>query len=206
MRPSIHRGRLLFLPSVVDAVGETVPPVVDPERDPLAVFNGPSGRTPTVLLFGSVTIALVAWMATLVLSPSMGMGPISEMVRSDGIPGVGFLLLVWAIMVDVMFPASAPMVQACRTLAFDQETRIRRFASLAAFLRSYIMVWTVVGLGALVLDIGVATAASRGGIDAKEDVVRVLGAAFLFAGIYQVTPLKEAGLRTCRSPLGTILA
>jgi len=136
--------------------------------------------------------AAVAWVFTIGQASSMAMGGLAMM-------GAGLFLITWLVMmVAMMFPSVAPM-----TLAFASVTRARGDGVLptAAFVTGYLMVWTAVGLVPLV----VLQALNQFFITAPSWLPRLGGAVIIVAGIYQLTPLKDACLRACRSPLGFVM-
>src|SRR5262249_1274136 len=72
------------------------------------------------------------------------------------------------------------------------------------FAGGYLLTWTVAGLVAY--GIGVAAAKITGDALAWEHAGRNLaGATLIVAAIYEVTPLKDACLGKCRSPLRVLL-
>ncbi|MDQ6774181.1 MAG: DUF2182 domain-containing protein [Candidatus Dormibacteraeota bacterium] len=131
-----------------------------------------------------------AWLLTAVQARSMAMGGMAML-------GVGLFMATWLVMmVAMMFPAVAPMVVAHARVA-----RWRGEGSwpTVAFIAGYLLVWTLAGVVPLVA--GRSLPSLDGTLAA-----RLGGAVILAAGLYQLTPLKQACLRACRSPLGFILA
>ena len=103
----------------------------------------------------------------------------------DGPSSVGWFLTLWAAMLAAMM---LPTVVPAASLA----TVVGR--SAAVFVSGYAVVWAASGL----LAFGAASAlADRPGW--------LAGGVLLFAAVYQLTPLKDACLRRCRSPLGSLL-
>src|SRR5262249_23528516 len=122
-------------------------------------------------------VALVAWFATVRLMRGM------EMMDGPG-PLVSFLWLWLAMSAAMMLPSIVPVTHLAAALG--------RSATL--FVLGYALVWAAVGL--------VAFGAAR----AVDGPGRWLAAgAVAVAAAYQLTPLKDACLRRCRSPLGTLL-
>lgn len=114
--------------------------------------------------------------------------------------GAGLFLVTWMVMmVAMMFPGVAPMVLAHATVV---RSRGEGAVSTVVFVSGYLVVWTAAGLVplALVQLLGSSMAAPAGAW-----LPRLGGAVIAVAGLYQLTPLKNACLRACRSPLGFIL-
>src|SRR2546423_2634171 len=111
----------------------------------------------------------------------------------------GLFLVAWLVMmVAMMFPSVATM-----TLAFASFTRSRGegFVPTAVFVLGYLIVWTAVGL----VPLAVLEAVNQIWMTPPSWLPRAGAAVIIVAGIYQFTPLKDACLRACRSPLGFIM-
>ena len=162
-----------------------------------------AGATPRVeraqlaLLAGLLALAVAAW----VLADD-------RMAGMDSAPGaalgaLGFYVTVWVVMMAaMMFPSVAPTVMMYDRLREGHRARGRGAApdATAIFVLGYLGVWTAAGLVAYGL-----LAAGRE-IDpaflAWDDAGRWLtGGVIVVAGIYQLTPWKQACLVKCRSPM-----
>ncbi len=136
--------------------------------------------------------AAVGWTLTIRQSASMAMGDIAMM-------GAGLFLFTWLVMmVAMMFPSVAPM-----TLAFASVSRSQGqgYAPTVAFVVGYLVVWTAAGL----IPLGAIQAIGQLWMTAPSWLPRAGGVVVILAGIYQFTPLKDACLRACRSPLGFLM-
>jgi len=144
-------------------------------------------------LFGC---AAVAWLV--LAQQAASMAAMGGMAMVDA----GLFLVTWVVMmVAMMFPAVAPMVL---THAGVVRSRGEGTMGTVAFIVGYlVVVWTAAGLvplGVIQL-LGSSIAAPVDGW-----LPRLGGAIVVLAGAYQLTPLKNACLRACRSPLGFILS
>lgn len=143
-----------------------------------------SGEILTLTLVG---LAVIAWWLTAMLSA--GMGAESTMAPMS----LGPFLLAWMLMMAaMMLPAVAPVVRL-----YQRAAAARRVAPSGYFVCAYLVAWTVSGLPAYVLWQVLAMPLSEGASWA----LRLAGATLLFAGAYQLTPMKKACLRHCRSPM-----
>jgi len=131
-------------------------------------------------------VALVAWVVAVQRMRGMDAGPGTDL------GGLGWFLGIWVTMTAaMMLPSAAPMVLAYARAASESRTLL--------FVAGYLAAWTAYGLAAYGLYRAVARAQpdwlawDRGG-------PYVAGAAIVAAGLYQLTPLKEACLRHCRGP------
>ncbi len=147
----------------------------------------------TVVIAALLGCAAAAWLVTAQQAASMaGMGGMAML-------GAGLFLVTWVVMmVAMMFPAVTPTVL---THAGVVRSRGEGMVPTVAFVVGYLVVWMVAGLvplGVIQL-LGSSIAAP---VDAW--LPRLGGAVAVLAGAYQLTPLKKACLRACRSPLGFI--
>lgn len=102
--------------------------------------------------------------------------------------GMGAWLFAWtAMMTAMMLPSAAPLA-----LLFARRSSAARAALLTA---GYLGVWAAAGLGAYELDMRLPDPSHW-----------AVAAVLVVAGAYQLTPLKTACLKRCRSPLDFLVA
>lgn len=112
--------------------------------------------------------------------------------------GAAPFVLAWLVMMAaMMLPAAAPVV-ALYALA----ARRGVVAAVSVFVAGYLCVWAVSGLPAYAVAQALAAPLMAG----ESWVARLVGATLLAAAVYQLTPLKDACLRRCRSPLSFYLS
>ena len=149
-------------------------------------------RAALAILVALLALAALGWAYVFAQSGSMMMS------AAPDVASFAIFLATWVVMMAaMMFPAFAPAV-----LVYAQYTRQRTgtWPLLAAvFVAGYLMIWSAVGVGAyglvallvpLIIAIPVVQAAPH----------LFLGAVIGAAGVYQLTPLKDALLTHCRSP------
>ena len=143
---------------------------------------------------------LVGWIVTYQRMHGMDAGPGTDL------GGLGWYLGIWVtMMAAMMLPSVAPMV-----LVFSRVNRERaRRGNLGAaptwvFVAGYLVAWTAYGLVAYAL-FRVAKEAAPNFLGWNRGGRYVAGAALVFAGLYELTPLKEVCLRHCRGPLHFVL-
>jgi predicted metal-binding membrane protein len=154
-------------------------------------------RGQLALLGALLGLAALAWLVT---DDRMG--------GMDSTPGMelgslGFYVTVWVVMMAaMMFPSVAPTVLMYDRLREGHRDRGQGAApdATALFVAGYLLVWTLAGLAAYALFELVRT------IDpaflAWDEAGRYVTAGVIVAAaIYQLTPLKEACLVKCRSPM-----
>ncbi len=133
-------------------------------------------------------------------------GPAAWMMTSEW-GGTHFLLLwlMWAVMMAaMMLPSAAPTL-----LLYRGAARVQGPASPAAtrvfwLAGGYLVVWAAFSIVATLLQWLLATSGLLTRM--MEPASAFMSAALLaVAGVYQLTPLKQACLRACRSPLSFLM-
>ena len=129
-----------------------------------------------------------------------------DMVTTRGVWDLDYavvmLVMWWMMMLAMMLPSAAPMI-----LMFAAQNRTSSDGSIGtvlAFVAAYVLSWGTFSLLATLLQWGLEKTELLSSMMASTDAV--LGALLLTAaGIWQLTPLKHACLRHCRSPLSFFL-
>ena len=122
-------------------------------------------------------------------------------------PGYAVLMFFmwWVMMVAMMLSSAAPMILLFATVNRKQRETSHPHVATSIFAAGYLAAWAGFSLVAVILQWGfertgilspmlVATNAIFGGV------------LLLAAGVYQLTPIKHACLRHCRSPLAFLSA
>ena len=117
-----------------------------------------------------------------------------------GLGGFGWFLGVWVVMMAaMMFPSVSPTVAL-----YSRMTRTRSPLLPLVFATGYLATWTVAGVVAFFLVTAVGRISSHA-LAWDHGGRPVAGAILILAALYQLTPLKDACLGKCRSPLGLLL-
>jgi predicted metal-binding membrane protein len=144
-------------------------------------------RSRTALAASVLGAALAAWIAAVDRMRGMDAGPGTDL------GGLGWYLGIWmTMMAAMMLPSAAPTVMTL--------SRVRRDAPPWLFVVGYVLAWTAWGLGAYAL-YRAARSADPAFLSWEEQGPLVAGGALVLAGLYQLTSLKRACLRRCRSPM-----
>jgi predicted metal-binding membrane protein len=153
-----------------------------------------AGRVERALVALLLGVAGLAWWWTAERMQGMDRGPWT------GLGTLGWFLGIWIVMMAaMMLPSAIPAVRLYARLARD-----RVALAPLVFTSGYLAVWTAAGIVAF----GLAGAGSQvvgDGLSWSRGGRWLAGAALLCAAAYQLTPLKEACLARCRSPLGLML-
>lgn len=136
----------------------------------------------------------VAWWSTAERMSGMDQGP------GTPLGALGWFLGVWVVMMAaMMFPSVAPTVALYAGMA-----RRRWPLAPSAFALGYLVTWTAAGVAAYGAFEVVGDA--LGSQLAWERAGRwVAGGTLVLAAVYELTPLKDACLSKCRSPLAFLL-
>ncbi len=150
-------------------------------------------------LVGSLLTLAAAgwWWSARMAAPGMSAGG-TAMDMAAGSMSMGAFVIAWvAMMVAMMFPAIAPVVRL-----YDRAAARRRTAPTIVFVTGYLVVWSGLGVPVWWIWAALAQPLATGAVWAG----RLAGVTLLLAAIYQLTPLKAACLRHCRSPMGFFMS
>ena len=116
------------------------------------------------------------------------------------------VFVMWAVMMAaMMLPSAAPMILLFATIARRRSARGELASASGSFAFGYIAVWAAFSLAAAALQFGLEKAALLSPM-MQTTSIALAGTVLIAAGLYQWTPLKQACLRHCRSPLDFIIA
>ncbi len=151
---------------------------------------------PVVIL---LVVALVLWPVLAGWMQGMDGGPGTDLGTFGWY--VGFWLTMSAAM---MLPSAAPMILTFSRIAVGRGERGRAYVSPWIFVAGYLGAWLSVGVVAFGVDRLLASVA--GGVLAWDRSGPVVaGITVIAAGLYELTPLKRACLRHCRTPLHFVM-
>ncbi len=160
-----------------------------------------------------LAIALVAWLYLLHRSATM---PRMDMIDMPGMAmprvhawdpvDVVLLFVMWAVMmIAMMVPAAAPMVLTFAMVQRKRQEQDRATVPTVVFLLGYALVWTAYAAVAALAQWRLHEADLLSAAMASTST-RLGGALLLVAGVFQWTPVKQACLAKCRSPLAFVMA
>lgn len=164
-----------------------------PRRDRVAILSALAGTT------------VLAWIYLVDMATGMdGMrvmdAPAMMQIKPWTGAEFGAMLLMWVIMmVGMMVPTAVPMALIYAAIARKAARQGATLAPTAFFVSGYIVIWSVFSLVATLAQWGLDQVALLSPMLVLTSPG--LGAGLLImAGLYQMTPLKDACLRHCRSP------
>ncbi len=151
---------------------------------------------------------VLAWAAVAVAQFGPGRHVVDHdaLLDHDGVPSLGAVTtfaLAWIVMVTaMMLPSAVPLIRLFTATAARQP---RPRLAGAAFVGGYLAVWTMFGGAALAFDGTVHRAVDAWPwLDTHDQLVTA--GVLALAGGFQLSPLKDACLRTCRHPAAYLLA
>lgn len=131
-----------------------------------------------------------------------GMSGMAMMTPAVWTPGYAVLMFFmwWNMMVAMMLPSAAPMILLFATVNRKQRETGHLHVATSIFALGYLAAWAGFSLVAVVLQWGFEQTGILSPMLVGTNVI-FGGVLLLAAGVYQLTPIKHACLRHCRSPL-----
>jgi predicted metal-binding membrane protein len=162
-----------------------------PLRDRITIWGG----------LGAITLLAWLYLARMPMAGGTagGIGMTMATAHPWSAADMWLAFVMWAVMmVAMMVPTAAPMIQMCARIARSREQSSPSAAYL--FASGYVVVWTVFSAGATIAQYALQRVALMSDTLSLAPIAG--GAVLAAAGIYQLTPLKSACLSRCRSPIG----
>jgi predicted metal-binding membrane protein len=170
-------------------------------RDRVAVLTGLAGITVAAWIYVVIDAHRMAGMSTGMTGHSMtatmhAMAGVQPWTATE----FGLRLLMWVVMmVAMMVPTAAPMTLIYAAVARKAAAQHNPVAPTFVFVAGYIAMWSLFSIAATVAQWRLDRVALLSPMMVSSSAV--LGGALLIgAGVYQLTPLKQACLRHCRAP------
>jgi predicted metal-binding membrane protein len=163
-------------------------------REPRVLVPDRAARVTSILL---LLIAAVAWVDVIRSSlgaPDMMMTMFMPVTLADGL---AFVASWGVMMVAMMLPSALPMIGLYGAML--RGGAVPRGAPIAAFTLVYLAVWTASGVPVYLAHTALMALSPR-------TFAYGVAALLLAAGAFQLSPLKQACLRACPSPLGFLLS
>jgi predicted metal-binding membrane protein len=144
-----------------------------------------NGRSAQKGMGGTMRMAHAAMMRPTVWTPSYA---------------VLMFFMWWIMMVAMMLPSASPMVLLFARIQRSQKVKGAPFVSTSIFAMGYLVTWGVFSMLAASTQWGLERVGLLSTMMVSTSGL-FAGVLLLAAGIYQLTPLKHACLKHCRSPL-----
>jgi predicted metal-binding membrane protein len=165
-----------------------------------------------IVIYGGLAgIVLLAWAYLFYLGTTMRLTNIGVYIsmpsmQAWALTDTALTFVMWVVMmVAMMTPSAVPVVMMYQTVSQNQHKENNHLSSTWLFLLGYLVTWTLFSAAATLAQWGLHGAALLTPMMASASPL--LGGALLVgAGVYQLTPLKDACLSHCRTPMGFLLA
>lgn len=163
-----------------------------------------------LLLGGPVALALASWIYLGLMIGDMSMIPGMAAMMMPGqmfmpMPLFG-LLLMWAVMMAaMMLPTAAPMILAYARMQALDRSRGAGWMPVLLFSGGYVLAWAGFSAAAALFQAGLTHMALMSPMMMKAGSGPLAGGILIVAGVYQFTPLKQACLKLCRTPLSFLM-
>ncbi|MFZ1726575.1 MAG: DUF2182 domain-containing protein [Albidovulum sp.] len=155
----------------------------------------------TLVALSAFGWVLIFWSVANMSSPAVAL--MMPMDARWTAPEIIAVWLMWAVMMGaMMLPSAIPMILVHRRVAAKRDPEFMR--SNRWFLAAYLLSWALFSVAASLLQWGFQQADVLSHmLKIQESVVG--GGILVAAGVFQLTPLKAACLRKCRTPMGFLL-
>jgi len=179
-----------LVPSRMDA------PARLPSRERVILWAG-------ILSVTAVSWLVLAWMPMPSASISGGVGGMTAAMGAGAVVwslrDAGLIFAMWTVMMAaMMLPSAGPMIEMHERIARGESAG--RSGRTWLFAAGYLIAWT--GFGAAITVAQYPLERSRIIVDTMRMGPFAAGLLLIATGIYQITPLKQACLTKCRTPLG----
>jgi predicted metal-binding membrane protein len=160
-------------------------------------------RDRLIVAIGLTAVVALAWLYLVTgAGTDTDMADMSMDMPMPWSPSYATLMFVmwWVMMIAMMVPSAAAMVLLFSAIKRKQATAVSPFVEAWIFLAGYLLIWAGFSLVAVLAQWEL----ERFGLlsMAMESNSAVLGGVILLAaGLYQFTPIKNACLRYCQSPV-----
>jgi predicted metal-binding membrane protein len=184
-----------------------------------SVIEATLRRDRLVVAAGLVLVALAAWAWTLAgvgmtMTPSGGGMAMTRAIGAAAMapapwsPSHAALVLFmwWVMMAAMMLPSAAPLVLLAAALYRRKGRDGRPDLAAGVLTAGYLAVWGAFSLAATLAQWGLKAAGLLAPGTMAAAAPTLTGGILLAAGLYQLTPLKQACLRRCRSPVAFLAA
>jgi len=166
------------------------------------------GRIPggekLVLGLGLAAIIALSWVCTVWLA--LDVRPVGAHHHHAGAGQIGGLFAMWAVMMmAMMLPTTLPMLTMYARMHQGRWAERSSLLPTALFLLGYAIAWTVFSGAASLLQFWLERSAVVGSPVGALESRAAAGVVLVLAGAFQHSPLKNACLTQCRTPLSFLM-
>ncbi len=154
-------------------------------------------------------LVAISWFYLFVMAADMSaMADMGMQMHAASRGAIDFVLLLamwWVMMIGMMLPSAAPMILTFATISRRRRARSQPYAPTALFAAGYLLAWGGFSVLATLAQWSLERVALLSPMDMAATSPLLGGLLFVAAGLYQLTPLKQACLRLCRSPFDFVI-
>lgn len=166
------------------------------------------------VVWAPLAIALGSWIYLSVMIGDMSVIPgmlvpdMSSMIMAPvfGVPQFFGLLLMWIVMMAAMMLSTAlPLILAYARMKAGDTSHEKSWVYVLLLSLGYIATWAAFSIAATMLHGAFSVFSVLSPMQMAITSGPVAGALLILAGVYQFTPLKQACLSQCRSPMSFLM-
>jgi len=164
-------------------------------------------RRDRIVVAGSTLgLVTVSWLFLVGSDASHGHALHPGASPSGSLFAFGVAFLMWQVMMAaMMLPAAMPWMMLLASTTRRHDGGRSPLLPHSAFVTGYLLVWGVFSAVAAAGQVALQRQTLLAGADLRAGPL-LGGALLVIAGVFQLTPLKAACLRHCRTPLGFLLS
>jgi predicted metal-binding membrane protein len=165
-------------------------------------------RAQAAIVAALIGVAALAWLYLARLARGMddmpGMAMSATLAPWSARDAVLMFAMWWVMMAGMMLPSALPMTLTFATIHRRRREQGALYVPTAIFVAGYLLAWGAFSVAATAAQWGLESAALMTPMGHTTSAT-LGGLLFVAAGLYQLTPLKHACLRRCRTPLAFVL-
>ena len=171
-----------------------------------AAASGRPGRARRTILLGGLLLTGVLWSAIWLTHSGHAAGSNLSAAASPSLATAGASALLWMVMMAAMMtPAALPWLSVLAATPRSGVEPAGPYLGAAPLLLGYLTVWGLFSMLAAASQLFLLQLALLEPHTLRLNG-RAAGGVLLLAGLWEISPIKEACLRRCRSPFGALLA
>ena len=169
------------------------------ESAPDAVAATSRDRATVLTTLFLLVIAAAAWAQVLVVPMAMDDMAGMEMAMSPTVVEAVGYVAAWAVMMAaMMLPSALPMMRLYAATLRNTPSAWGKVVRIGLFTFMYLGIWALTGIPIYFASVGLSAISARA-------LAYGIAGVLVFAGVFQLSPLKQVCLRHCRSPLAFLL-
>jgi len=130
---------------------------------------------------------------------------LADAALTPSLPSFGMFVPMWVAMcIAMMLPTALPMIHCMNRICERRKVQGRAYAPSWLFILGYVVLWVAFGIVCWVVAY-LLFMLIGGWLGDWRHLWIAVGAVFVFGGVYQLSPLKNACLKGCQHPVSFIM-